>query len=73
MSLRDIQESSLVVGAGNLWREATEAEFLSAIRDGNLPREAFQRWLVQDYSFTRGLQRFKRLLLRGRRDLHKQS
>jgi thiaminase/transcriptional activator TenA len=59
MSLREIEESPLVVGAGELWREATEAEFLSAIRDGNLPREAFQRWLVQDYSFAKGLAAFQ--------------
>ena len=59
MSLREFEESPLVVGSGGLWREATEAEFLSAIRDGNLPREAFQRWLVQDYSFANGLVAFQ--------------
>ncbi|MCG8586215.1 MAG: TenA family transcriptional regulator [Pirellulales bacterium] len=59
MILRDIQESSLVVGAGKLWHEATEAEFLSAIRDGKLPRDAFQRWLVQDYSFAKGITTFQ--------------
>ena len=59
MSLREFEESPLVVGAGGLWREATEAEFLSAIHDGNLPREAFQRWLVQDYSFAKGLATFQ--------------
>ena len=42
MSLREFEESPLVVAAGGLWREATQAEFLSAIRDGNLPRDAFQ-------------------------------
>ena len=55
MSLRELEESPLVVAAGGLWREATQAEFLSAIRDGNLPRDAFQRWLVQDYLFAKGL------------------
>ena len=59
MSLREFEESPLVVRSGGLWREATEAEFLSAIRDGNLPREAFQRWLVQDYSFAKGLGAFQ--------------
>ena len=59
MSLREFEESPLVVGAGELWHEATEAAFLSAIRDGNLPREAFQRWLVQDYSFAKGLATFQ--------------
>ena len=59
MSLPQFEESALVAGAGGLWREATEAEFLSAIRDGKLPREAFQRWLVQDYSFAKGLGAFQ--------------
>ncbi len=59
MSLPQFEESALVVGAGGLWREATEAEFLSAIRDGKLPGEAFQRWLVQDYSFAKGLAAFQ--------------
>jgi len=59
MSLREFEESPLVVGAGGLWREATEAEFLSAIHEGNLPREAFQPWLVQDYSFAEGLATFQ--------------
>ena len=59
MNQQVFEESPLVVGAGELWREATEAEFLSAIRDGNLPREAFQRWLVQDYSFAKGLATFQ--------------
>ena len=40
MNQQVFEESPLVVGAGELWREATEAEFLSAIRDGNLPRES---------------------------------
>ncbi len=59
MSPRAFEESPLVVGARALWREATEAEFLSAIRDGNLPHDVFQRWLVQDYSFAKGLASFQ--------------
>jgi thiaminase len=59
MSLREIEESPLVVSAGKLWRESTEADFLTAIRDGKLPREAFQRWLVQDYLFAKGLTAFQ--------------
>ena len=46
-SMREFEQSSLVVGAGDLWSQATKAQFLSAIRDGNLPREAFSRWLVR--------------------------
>jgi len=59
MSLRVFEESPLVVTAGGLWREATTAKFLSAIRDSNLPREAFQRWLVQDYLLAKGLATFQ--------------
>lgn len=58
MSLQEIQSSSLVVGAGDRWQKGTEAEFLDAIRDGTLPEEAFQRWLVQDYYFVKGLTTF---------------
>ncbi len=58
MSLGEFEESPLVAGTGRLWREAAEAVFLSAIRGGNLPREGFQRWLVQDYSFAKGLVMF---------------
>jgi len=55
MNLQMIEQSPLVLGAGELWPEATNGESLSAIRDGNLPSEAFQRWLVQDYAFAKGL------------------
>ena len=54
----EFEQSSLVVGAGDLWSQATKAQFLSAIRDGNLPQEAFGRWLVQDYLFARGATTF---------------
>jgi len=59
MNLQMIEQSSLVLGAGELWPRATSGEFLSAIRDGNLPSEAFQRWLVQDYAFAKGLAAFQ--------------
>jgi len=58
MSLQEIQACSLVVAAGGRWRDGTQAEFLNAIRDGTLPQEAFQRWLVQDYYFVKGLTTF---------------
>ncbi|MFT5301603.1 MAG: thiaminase [Mariniblastus sp.] len=57
-ALDSIQKSSFVGNAGNLWREGTEAKFLDSIRDGSLPPEAFQRWLVQDYLFAKGLTTF---------------
>jgi thiaminase len=59
MSVNDITQSPLVVGAGQRWTEGTQAKFLDAIRDGNLPHEAFQRWLVQDYLFVSGLTSFQ--------------
>ena len=59
MSLQLIEQSPLVLGAGELWRKGTSADFLSAIRDGNLPSDAFHRWLVQDYAFAKGLAAFQ--------------
>ncbi|TWT65456.1 thiaminase II/PqqC family protein [Crateriforma conspicua] len=59
MTLKLIEQSPLVLGAGDLWREGTTADFLSAIGDGNLPSEAFHRWLVQDYAFAKGLAAFQ--------------
>jgi len=58
-SLAAIQECSFVVNAGMLWREGTEAKFLDSIQDGSLPKEAFDRWLVQDYLFAKGLTTFQ--------------
>lgn len=59
MSVKLIERSALVLGAGDLWRTGTTADFLSAIGDGNLPSEAFHRWLVQDYAFAKGLTAFQ--------------
>lgn len=59
MSVNDITQAPLIVGAGDLWAEGTHAKFLEAIRDGNLPTEAFRRWLVQDYLFVSGLTSFQ--------------
>ena len=59
MTPREFETSSLVVGAGELWPQAIHADFLSAIGDGDLPREAFERWLVQDYLFAQGLTTFE--------------
>ncbi|OHB81011.1 MAG: TenA family transcriptional regulator [Planctomycetes bacterium RBG_16_64_10] len=58
MILGEFEESTLVGAAGSLWREATEAPFLAAIRAGLLPNEAFHRWLVQDYLFVKGATTF---------------
>lgn len=37
------------------WRGATRHPFLDAVRDGTLPREAFDLWLAQDYLFVADL------------------
>lgn len=59
MTLSVIEQSALVLGAGELWRAGTTADYLSAIGDGKLPSDAFHRWLVQDYAFAKGLAAFQ--------------
>jgi thiaminase/transcriptional activator TenA len=59
----ELERSRLVVGAGELWAEGTQARFLDAVADGSLPAEAFQRWLVQDYFFAQGLTRAQGAML----------
>jgi thiaminase/transcriptional activator TenA len=59
--MRGLEDSVLVQGAGGLWQQATTAKFLDAISDGTLPKEAFNRWLVQDYHFADGLTVFQAL------------
>ena len=53
--MKEFTESRLALGAGELWDLGTRAEFLNAVGDGSLPEDAFNRWLVQDYLFVRGL------------------
>ncbi len=60
-AMEDFEGSRLVAGAGDLWQAGTTARFLDAVGDGTLPREAFHRWLVQDYLFVRGFTRFAAL------------
>jgi formylaminopyrimidine deformylase / aminopyrimidine aminohydrolase len=62
MNVEHFEQSRLVKGAGELWREGTQAQFLDAVRDGSLPEEAFNRWLVQDYLFVRGFTGFTCIL-----------
>jgi thiaminase/transcriptional activator TenA len=45
------------------WRNATQHPFLDGIRDGSLPRAAFETWLLQDYLFVSDLSRFQARLL----------
>ncbi len=56
--LGSLQKSSFVCNAGNLWRDGTQVKFLDSILDGTLPPKAFQRWLVQNVLFTKGLTTF---------------
>jgi formylaminopyrimidine deformylase / aminopyrimidine aminohydrolase len=62
MSEIDFEDARLVRAAGELWERGTRARFLDGIADGSLPREAFDRWLVQDYLFVRDLTRFASIL-----------
>lgn len=59
----DVTDSPLIRVAGDLWTKATTARFLDAIRDGSLPDEALDRWLVQDRIFASELFRFQAILL----------
>lgn len=45
------------------WLGATRHPFLDSLRDGTLPREAFEAWLGQDYLFVRDLLSFQARLL----------
>jgi thiaminase/transcriptional activator TenA len=53
----------LVRAAGELWGAATSSPFLDGAQDGSLPREAFERWLVQDYHFAVALTAFEGVLV----------
>ncbi len=57
------QDHALVRNAGPLWDEATRSPFLDALAAGNLPEDAFRRWLTQDYVFAKDLMTFQALLL----------
>ncbi len=63
MSLVMFENSRLVLEAGNAWREGTTGKFLTAIRDGTLPQDSFERWLLQDYLFVQGLTKFLAIAL----------
>tara|TARA_R110002124_G_scaffold50083_1_gene146035 strand:- start:1516 stop:2187 length:672 start_codon:yes stop_codon:yes gene_type:complete len=39
------------IAAGGIWRDYTHHAFVEGMRDGTLPRDAFLRYLVQDYLF----------------------
>lgn len=47
----------LVTNHRALWERATRHPFLDGVRTGQLPAQAFRRWLVQDYHFVSGLLR----------------
>ena len=54
--------SRLVIGAGELWASATTAPFLDGVGNGTLPREAFDRWLVQDHLFVQAFTSFAAIM-----------
>ncbi|MEN8182807.1 MAG: TenA family transcriptional regulator [Myxococcota bacterium] len=59
--MKEFAKSRLATDAGELWDLATRAEFLDAVRDGSLPEDVFNRWLVQDYLFVRSFAAFASL------------
>ena len=59
--MNQFDTSRLVQGAGDLWHGAINTAFLDSVADGTLPRDAFDRWLVQDYLFVRQLTNFAAL------------
>lgn len=50
--------NSLVTGSAQLWEQIVAHPFVAAAGEGTLPREAFDRWLVQDHFFVVGFRRF---------------
>ena len=65
MSERDTESfnSTFIQEAGDLWQRATHSPFLDGVRKGTLPKEAFNRWLIQDYHFVSAFLRFVAALL----------
>ena len=65
MSERDTEtfNSTFIQEAGDLWQRAIHSPFLDGVRKGTLPREAFNRWLIQDYHFVSAFLRFVAALL----------
>ena len=65
-------DAALIQNAGGLWKEATTSSFLDALASGDLPAEAFRRWLAQDYLFAKELMAFQAMLVaKVPRDCHK--
>ena len=63
-----MRAEDLVSRHAEAWRGATSHPFLDAVREGTLPREAFDLWLVQDYLFVGDLLRSQaRILARASR------
>jgi thiaminase/transcriptional activator TenA len=61
----------LIRDAGPVWKQGTTSSFLDAVAGGNLPSEAFRRWLSQDYLFAKGLMAFQAITLaKAPRDCH---
>lgn len=60
--------AALLHSSADAWSRATAHPFLDAVRDGTLPWDRFDAWLVQDHHFVGDLLRFQaRLLARAPR------
>jgi formylaminopyrimidine deformylase / aminopyrimidine aminohydrolase len=63
---------ALIRAAGPPWDQATHSSFLDALANGSLGKDAFRRWLRQDYLFAKNLMAFQAILLaKAPRDCHK--
>ncbi|MPZ88006.1 MAG: transcriptional regulator [Nitriliruptorales bacterium] len=54
---------ALVAANRDLWTRIATHPFVRATADGSLPRETFDRWLVEDHFFVVGFRRFLGRLL----------
>lgn len=56
-------DSRFIEESGELWERAIHSPFLDWVSDGTLLKEAFDRWLAQDYHFVSAFFRFVAALL----------
>lgn len=53
--MQEILFSKFIQNSHELWAQATDVDFLTAIEEDTISPDAFQQWLEQDYHFVKGL------------------
>jgi len=53
--MQEILLSPFIQNSHELWAQATDVDFLTAIEEDAISPNAFQKWLEQDYHFVKGL------------------